>query len=342
MENREPAPSMPQAQVMPKSIDIAGARALILTRAQLHARGHSDREIERLVSDGAFRRVRNDRYVAVADWKGLWNEGRHLVEVVATHLNSAAPGPVFWGPSAAVIHSLPLYRLAPKYVHAAILGARHGRTVAGVTWHRVPIDPADIVEIDGIRCTSIDRTVLDLACTSVASVSVPVADAAQRRETVTGQAQDFERAAEWEARMLARAASAPRPGVRHARRVIRFADGRAQLPGESVSRLHLRNLGFAPPDLQVHVRGAAGDDYWLDFGFRRSRCFGEFDGQGKYLDQGIRKHGSAEDAVLAEKRREDDVRGVTGWRMVRWGSPDIESAAIFGVKLEAFGIRPPG
>lgn len=326
---------------MPKSIDLAGARAMILTRAQLRARGYSERDIQRLVAASVFRRVRNDRSVAAADWESLWNEGRHLVEVVATHLNSAAPGPVFWGPSAAVLHSLPLYRLAPKNVHAVILGARHGRTIGGVAWHRIPVDPVDIVEVDGIRCTSVDRTILDLACTSAATVSVSAADAAQRRETVAGQVQDAELAAEWVSRMLARAEGA-RPGIRHARRVIRFADGRAQLPGESVSRLHLRNLGFAARDLQVHVVGSAGADYWLDFGFRHSRCFGEFDGKGKYLDDELRGTRSADEIVLAEKWREDDVRGVTGWRTARWGSPHIRTAAIFGEQLAAFGIRPPG
>ncbi|MGF2950260.1 hypothetical protein [Microbacterium alcoholitolerans] len=327
---------------MPKAIDIAQAHALILTRAQLRERGHTERDIARLVSVQVFRRVRNDRYVRTEDWEALWNEGRHLVQVVATHLNSVEPGPVFWGPSAAVLHALPLSRLAPKNVHAAILGTRHGRTVAGVTWHNIPIDPAEIVEIDGIRCTSLDRTVLDLACTSRGTVSLSAADAALRRESVRGQTLDADAAEAWAGRMSERAERARRPGIVRARRIIGFADGRAQLPGESVSRLHLAILGFARPELQVHVRGSEGDDYWLDFGFRRSRCFGEFDGRAKYLDDQLRGTMSAEDVVLEEKWREDDIRGVTGWRMARWGSPDIRTAEVFGAKLAAFGIRPPG
>lgn len=327
---------------MPKTIDIADARALIRTRTQLRRSGCSEREIERLVAAGVIRRVRNDRYVTVEEWDDLWNEGRHLVEVVATHLNSDEPGPVFWGPSAAVLHALPLYRLAPKKVHATILGARHGRTVAGVAWHSIPVDPADIVEIDGIRCTCADRTVLDLACATETTISLSIADAVLRRAAVIGQVQDADAADEWMIRMQERAERTHRPGIVRARWVIAFADGRAQLPGESVSRLHLRNLGFADPQLQVHVVGAAGNDYWLDFGFPRSRCFGEFDGRGKYLDNTMRGDTSADEVVLAEKRREDDVRGVTGWRTARWGSPDIRTAGIFGAKLAAFGIRPPG
>lgn len=327
---------------MPKSIDLAAALALIVTRAELRRGGHSERDIERLVATGVLRRVRNDRYVTVEDWKSLWNEGRHLVKVAATHLNSAEPGPVFWGPSAAVLHGLPLYRLAPKHVHAVILGARHGRTVSGVAWHRIPVESADIVDIGGIRCTSVERTILDLACTSSSAVSLSAADAALRREAVTGHVQDFGIVDDWKARMLARAARPRRPGITNARRIIRVADGRAQLPGESVSRLHLLNLGFAEPDLQVHVRGSTGEEYWLDFGFRRSRCFGEFDGTGKYLDDDLRGSRTIEEVMLDEKRREDDVRGVTGWRMARWGSSDIMTAASLAAKLAAFGIQPPG
>lgn len=327
---------------MPKSIDLPAARALILTRAQLRARGHTERDIERRVSDGTLRRVRNDRYVTADAWESLWNEGRHLVEVVATHLNSAAPGPVFWGPSSAVLHGLPLYRMAPRNVHAAILGTRHGRTLAGVAWHGVPVDSADIVEIDGIRCPSLERTVLDLACTSPSAVSLSAADAALRSAAVTGHVQRPEIAEDWKERMLVRAERPRRPGIRNARRIIQLADGRAQLPGESVSRLHLINPGYAVPDLQVHVVGSAGQDYWLDFGFRRSRCFGEFDGEGKYLHDDMRGVRTAEEVVLAEKRREDDIRGVTGWRTVRWGSADIRNAQSFAAKLFSFGIRPPG
>lgn len=327
---------------MPKNIDIAGARALIITRAELRSRGHSEREIERLVTDGALRRVRHNRYLEAAAWAALWNEGRHLVEVVSTHLNSASPGPVFWGPSAAVLHGLPLYRLVPTSVHAAIRAARHGRTVAGVMWHGVPLDSADIVERDGIRCTSLERTVLDLACVSSPPVALSAADAALRSVAVSGHVQDADAVGAWKDRMLARAAHPRRPGIRSARRIIDLADGRAQLPGESVSRLHLLDLGFAEPELQLHVVGSAGQDYWLDFGFRRSRCFGEFDGRDKYLDDGMRGRRTAEEVVLAEKRREDDIRGVTGWRTVRWGSADIRSASVLGARLASFGIRPPG
>jgi hypothetical protein len=89
------------------------------------------------------------------------------------------------------------------------------------------------------------------------------------------------------------------------------------------------------------VIGSEGDEYWIDFGFPRNRVFGEFDGQGKYVDPAVRGTHSAEDAVLAEKRREDDIRGVTGWRFARWEDRHVRTPDALTARLQAFGVRPP-
>jgi hypothetical protein len=227
-------------------------------------------------------------------------------------------------------------------VHTVIPGARHGRSRADVVWHNVNITEADIVEFDGIRFTSLDRTVLDLACSTSQPTGLSAADAALRSEAVHRHEQDPELAAHWRARLSHRAERISVRGIRKARDVIAFADGRAQLPGESVSRLHLRELGFRDVLLQVHVVGPDSEDYWLDFGFPRSRAFGEFDGEGKYLDPALRNGRTLDEVLLDEKHREDAVRGVTGWRTGRWGSGHIKSPESLAARLHAFGIRPPG
>jgi len=90
------------------------------------------------------------------------------------------------------------------------------------------------------------------------------------------------------------------------------------------------------------VVGSEGDEYWLDFAFPGARTFGEFDGEGKYTDADLRRASSAQEAVLEEKHREDDVRGVTGWGFARWGHEHIRTADILGRRLVAFGVSPPG
>lgn len=327
---------------MKTSIDLPRARQLLSSRADLLARGLSERSITARVQTGALRRVRRDRYAEAAELDALWPEGRHLVEVMAARLNAAAAGPVFWGPSAAVLHGLPLFKTAPRRIHVAIVGSRHTRTRAGIAQHDVDLPDGDVVEIDGMLCTSLDRTVLDLARTVSPEAAVAAADAALRRECMTGHLHDAERAAQWHARMAERAARSSSRGIRRARDLLAFADGRAQLPGESVSRLHLRSLGFRDVQLQVPVIGADGDEYWLDFGFGRSQVFGEFDGRAKYVDPALRAGQPLEDVLLAEKRREDDVRGVTSWGFARWDGHHIATPDALGRRLSAFGVRPPG
>ncbi|MDP3949533.1 hypothetical protein [Microbacterium sp.] len=327
---------------MPTTIDLSAAWRMLRTRDDLYAEGCTERDIHARVASGDLHRVRRGRYIEATGWKNLWSEGQHLVQVVAVHENSDAPGPVFWGPSAAVLHRLPLFRLAPTHVHAAILGERHGRSRAKVVWHNVRIADEDIVEVDGIRCTSLDQTVLDLACSTPSITGLSAADAALRREAVLGHEHDSEAAAEWHARLGRRAESVSVRGIRKARDVIAFADGRAQLPGESVSRLHLRELGFRDLSLQTHVVGPDGEDYWLDFGFPRSKVFGEFDGEAKYLDPALRKGRTLDEILLTEKRREDAIRGVTGWRTARWGWEHVRTPEVLAARLLAFGVRPPG
>ncbi|WP_251444846.1 MULTISPECIES: hypothetical protein [unclassified Microbacterium] len=327
---------------MTNPLGISDARALLRTRAQLRSAGTSERAIDAALAAGELLRLRRDRYVDAAAYEALWSEGRHLVQTVAAAKNLDDHGAVFWGPSAAVLHGLPLYRLRPASVHTVILGGHHGRVRAGVRQHEVSLGVGDVIDIDGILCTSLDRTILDLACTVPAEAAVCAADAAQRRETVVGNEFRADRAALWHARLADRAAASRAWGIRGARELLAFADGRAQLPGESVSRLQLHRLGFRGLLLQVPVTGADGDRYWLDFGFPRAKVFGEFDGRGKYLDDDLREGRAADEVVLDEKRREDDVRGVTGWRFARWDSTHIGTAEILGRRLARFGVRPPG
>ena len=276
-----------------------------------------------------------------ADWQQLWPEGRHLLEVLAVAAAAPGCGPIFSHTSAAVMWGLPLWGSRPAPVHTVLAGRRHTRETTGVLRHDMAVDDADIVEVGGIRCTSLTRTILDLARTVPFTTAVAAADTGLRSVAVRGQSQDSDAVERWRADLHALARPGLR-GVRQARAVIDFADGRAQLPGESVSRVYLHELGYRDIELQVPIFGATGTSYFLDFAFPRSRCFGEFDGQEKYVDDALRRASSPNDAVLEEKWREDDVRGVTGWRVVRWGSQDIRNADALARRLIAFGIRPPG
>lgn len=326
---------------MRKRILFADARDLVRSRDEILSDGCTERELRNRVISGALVRLHRGFYVHGAAWEQLWPEGRHLLRVIAVNLASGGRDLVFTHQSAAALWELPLHRLVDVLAHVLIRGTRHSRVTAGVARHEMTVADDDIVQRHGIWCTSLQRTVFDLARSTKLETAVSAGDAALRSVANHGQEYAHEAAAEWREELRRLSLSGLR-GVKNARWVAEFVDGRAQLPGESVSRLQLFRLGFNAPDLQLPVQGAEGDRYFLDFGFRGAQVFGEFDGEGKYLEPELRTVDTPVDVLLAEKRREDDVRGVTGWGFARWGNPHIATAEKLGRRLMAFGVTPPG
>lgn len=127
-------------------------------------------------------------------------------------------------------------------------------------------------------------------------------------------------------------------GIVQARRIVSLADGRAQLPLESVTRYRLHQLGFGRPRLQVPVDGPRGGRFWMDIAVDQSRTFVECDGRDKYLDDEYRGGRTAESVVLDEKIREDWVRGTTGWRVIWVSSEHVASLAAADVHFRAFRL----
>ncbi|GAA1995740.1 hypothetical protein GCM10009777_35250 [Microbacterium pumilum] len=182
----------------------------------------------------------------------------------------------------------------------------------------------------------------DVARTVRTEPALVVADAALRLTAVTGRRQNDDRAEEWREALRTRAGRARGArGIRSLLGIVEFANGLAESPGESVSRLQLARVGFAIPRLQVRVPGPQGSFYWVDFALDDVNAFGEFDGQGKYLDESQRSGRSLEQVMLDEKAREDWIRGTTDRRFPRWGSEHITTSTALAARLAAFGIRPP-
>lgn len=325
-----------------RKIEIDDAWRMLHHRGDLFERGISDRALKRMLEQGELHRVRRGWYVTKPEWDGLWVEGRHLLHIIAVHRDAVGEAPVFFGASAAVLLGLPLYRVSLARVHTALPGNRHARSARDVLRHEADVPESDVIVVNGIRCTSLDRTVLDLARMLELPASVACADAALRTPAVSHNRQDDDLAAHWREELGARAGASHARGIRRARWVIAFADGRAQLPGESVSRLQLHRLGFRRVGLQVPVRFADGMEYFIDFDLEEADSWGEFDGVGKYTDPQLRGDRTAEEVVLDEKRREDRVRGVTKRRFARWGSEHIRTSTQLGERLAEFDIRPPG
>lgn len=312
----------------------------VFTRRDALARGASDTTLRADRDRGRLDRVRPGVYAAASAWKDLASEERARWAAAAAHEAGRGAPIVFSHLSAAALWGLPLFRVRATRAHVTVDGP--ARSTPQVFRHRLPLPPADVVWLESGRLgvTTLARTVADVIATVPFEAGVSLADAALRTvaTNATG-AIDLERAEDLREEItdhLRRRTG--RRGIRAARFVTEFADARAQLPGESVSRLLLRELGFADPELQVPVSGPRGADYLIDFDL--GTVWGEFDGAAKYTDPRFLNGRTPARALADEKEREDWIRGVTGKRIVRWQMPHLATSSTFRRHLAACGVSP--
>ncbi|WP_292833971.1 hypothetical protein [Microbacterium sp.] len=323
-----------------RHVDIATVRRLLRSRDDLIVEGFTARGIERAVAAGELHRVRRGWYMAGADWSELWPESRHLVHVVAVNDSARVPL-VFALTSAAALHGLALYRVRAERVHTVHPDAAR-RSEGDVVRHRAWLEDADVVGVDGILCTSIPRTAYDLARLTSAEVALVGVDTALARIGGDPRRYDEDAAAQWLGGLTARldGAGAVR-GIRHARMLLGVADGRSQQPLEITTKLQLRRLGFRQPRLQVPVAAPERGAYWMDIAIDEADAFYECDGETKYTDEAMRSGKTLEQVLLAEKHREDWVRGVTGRRVLRGGTPHSATPAALAARLRDFHVAIP-
>lgn len=314
--------------------------SLQLLRAdELTDRGLTPRRLRTDLASGAAVKIRPGIYVSGTAWAAATPEERVVVRARALAVVSSAR-PVFSHETAAAIHGLPLYRAHRDSVRTIAPTGRPG-ALKGTIRHRGELADEEVVEVDGLLCTTLERTTADVARTATFEQAVTVADAALRRVCVDGPGTYDEGWAAAFRRTALEISRRSAHGQTRARRVLEFADGRAQLPGESISRIRLRSLGFRTVILQVPVPGPRGKMYYVDFGLEDASAFGEFDGSIKYVDGRLVDGRTSSQVLDDEKHREDWIRGTTQRRYGRWGWPHVDDASTLGARLAAFGIRPP-
>ena len=289
---------------------------------------------------GSLHRVRHGYYAESAGWSAAHAEERERA-LARTATDAARLPLVFSHITAAALHGLPLIDHVPSRAHVMARQATSGGSNAAVMRHRDRWD-GSAVELDGFRVTSLARTVVDVARTCRRTTALACADAALRAvAAVPGTGSLDLGAAERlrsECRQMLADARAAR-GVRAAREIVELADPRAESPGESISRLHILDLGFDDVRVQVAIRVAGGALFRVDLGF--AGVLGEFDGRSKYLDPARRGGRTAEQVLLDEKRREDLIRAATGQRVLRWGATEVATRDRFARFLASHGIRLP-
>lgn len=287
------------------------------------------------VKRGAFIAIIRGVYVDAALWSRMDEDARYRTRVKAVAARDRFD-PVFSHYSAAALWRLPWVGRWPSVVHVMSERSAGGRSNASLFRHTVGV-PETFACIDGLVMTSLARTVVDVARVASFGQAVVVADAALRRTvhpleltprtflTLSDLLNELE-------------GVALRQGTAKVRAVINFADGAADRPGESMSRVNMRKSGLPMPVLQATIVGASGRVWTVDFWWPGSNLVGEFDGKAKYSDPVFLRGRTPEQALLDEKDREDDIRAA-GHLVTRWGWNVALSPRLLRAHLVAAGLR---
>jgi len=280
--------------------------AQISLRKELLAEGLDDRAIAQLVADGTLHRLRYGSYVNATSWNSCDLVGQHgLVSRAA--IKRALSDVVLSHTSALGEWDVPLWDMDLDVVHLTRLDQRAGRRQAGVIQHLGELREQDVVDLNGIKVTSATRTALD--CMTVMDTEhglTVVNDLLHRKLTSPEALRDgAEFMTKW-------------PGSQRMGLVLQLADGRCGGSiGEGRTLYLIFRQGLPKPEPQHPIPDETGRIVaYVDFAWPDLGVFLEFDGKVKY--QELLKEGeSPTDVVLREKKREELICRLTGWRCIR-------------------------
>lgn len=271
--------------------------------------GYDDKALARACRDKVFHRVRHGAYTFGDVWQGLDREKRHQVTSRAV-LRTARVPILLSHVSAALELDAPLWDLPLDEVHTTRLQGGAGRREAGVRHHHGLVLPGDTHQVHGLPMTSPARTAVDLiSITDVEHALVPI-NAMLHEGLLT--VSDFE----------ARLKKVERwPHTLGSHLLLKLVNPKCESVGETRTDFLFWAQGLPRPTPQVEVHDLNGRLVArVDFVWREHGLFLEFDGRIKYQKL-LRPGEDPSEVVIREKRREERVCELTGWRCIRvtWG-----------------------
>jgi len=300
----------------------------VVLRRDLVAAGIDDRAIHRLRRAGTILRLRHGAYVLADRWSAADARTRHLMlseAVLDLYRADVALSHI----SAAIAYGAPDWRVPLKDAHLTSLRRVGERHKARVVHHVGTCGVLDLSRRHGHWITSPTRTALDAASILDRDPAVCVLDwFLEQGLTSTDE--------------LTQILEAPRtPWTDHLELVhkVSLASPGAQSVAESRCRLAFGDVGLPAPVLQLTIHDQDGRVVGIvDFAWPEHGVVVEFDGDVKYHRH--RKPGETiEQMVLREKRREDRIRELTGWTVVRLSWSDLGDHGALAARLRPYFRR---
>lgn len=302
----------------------------IQLRRELLASGYDDAAILRAVRSGQFARARRGAYVNAPPFAALDERSAHAVrvraavkqaktEVVVSHSSAISLYPV----------EVPTWGLDLSNLHLTRRDGKCGRKEAGIQQHRGSLIDGDVIRLGDVDVTSPARALLEVTTTASVEVGLVLASCLLHTKMVTMD------------QIVQRYAGAMDhwPHTLTTDMVLRLADGRIESVGEG-RVLHLCfTQGLPMPVPQYEVRDERGNVVArLDFAWPAYGVWVEFDGRVKYQEL-LRDGESATDVVLREKRRQEMIEDLTGWRCIRLTWADLANPQRVAAKIRSAFAR---
>jgi very-short-patch-repair endonuclease len=295
----------------------ATSPAPMIARSGLIAAGLDDRDIRSLTESGQLSRL--ERGIYAPELSGTPDP--MIVRICAHNAASTGQSHVYTHTSAALLWGLSVWRARPL-VHVAHAGRRGNRGPADdVVRHNQIIPESDVRILNGMRLTSLERTIIDCARLLPFELGVIVADSGLAH----GADQDALR------RLVAEGRGTR--GIRRVREVLAAADGRAESPAETRFRLLLDEWNLPEAELQLWISTTGGRER-VDFGWSSRRLVIEVHGYAKYFD-----YGPPDEKIAAQQAREARLVA-TGWRVLNIYWPELDDPETLRARVRAFLTTP--
>ncbi|MDN5893404.1 MAG: type IV toxin-antitoxin system AbiEi family antitoxin domain-containing protein [Nocardioides sp.] len=285
--------------------------------------GYDDKAISRACRDGVFHRVRHGAYAFADDWRSLNGRQRH--RVTARAVLRAARVPILLSHvTAALEYGAPLWDFPLEEVHTTQLWGGAGRREAGIRHHQGRLLPGDRTELGGLPVTSAARTAVDLV--SIADIEHALVPINAMLHEGLLSVRDFEARLKQVSRW---------PHTLGSHLVLKLINPHCESVGETRSDYFFWAQGLPRPEPQVEIFDRSGAFVArVDFAWRGHKVFLEFDGRIKY--QKLLKPGEdPSDVVIREKRREEQVCELTGWRCIRITWSDLARPERLATRIRA-------
>ncbi len=291
-------------------------------RRELLRQGWHDRGIAAQVHSGSWVRPRRGAYVDAGAWRSFDGPSRHVVTTRAV-LKQAETEVVVSHSSAVPWWSGPTWGLNLSHVHITRQDGKTGRKEAGVHQHCGRLLETDIETVNGAEVVAPARVAIEVSTVASIEASVVVLNDFLHRGLTTAEA----------VRTRYDATMDHWPDSRATEVVIRLGDPRIASVFESRFWYFCFRAGLPAPVPQYAVHSsdrhlvAQLDFAWPDLG-----AYVETNGKIKYLEL-LEPHQQPGDVIARERRREELVGQITGFRAMHVDWDDLETPRLTEQRL---------